>query len=47
MASLPDAELTEYQYLALERDAETKSEFHDGRMYAMAGSSPNPRILRY
>jgi Uma2 family endonuclease len=45
MASLPDAPLTEEQYLRIEREAELKSEFHDGRMYAMAGSSPNHSLL--
>src|ERR1035437_495908 len=45
MASLPDAPLTEEQYLDLERQAETKSEFHDGRMYAMAGGSLNHALL--
>jgi hypothetical protein len=29
--------LTEEQYLEIERLAETKSEFHDGEMLAMAG----------
>jgi Uma2 family endonuclease len=45
MASLPDAALTEEQYLRIEREAEIKSEFHDGRMYAMAGGSPNHALL--
>jgi Uma2 family endonuclease len=45
MASLPDAPLTEEQYLRIEREAECKSEFHDGRMYAMAGASPNHALL--
>jgi Uma2 family endonuclease len=45
MASLPDAPLTEEQYLRIEREADFKSEFHDGRMYAMAGSSPNHSLL--
>lgn len=45
MASLPDAPLTEEQYLDLERQAETKSEFHDGRIYAMAGGSLNHALL--
>jgi Uma2 family endonuclease len=45
MASLPDAPLTEEQYLRIEREAEFKSEFHDGRMYAMAGASPNHALL--
>ena len=45
MASLPDAPLTEEQYLCIEREAECKSEFHDGRMYAMSGGSPNHSVL--
>jgi Uma2 family endonuclease len=45
MASLPDAPMTEDQYLRIEREAEFKSEFHDGRMYAMAGASPNHALL--
>jgi len=45
MASLPAAPLTEEQYLQIERQAETKSEFHDGQMYAMAGASPNHALL--
>jgi len=45
MASLPDAPLTEEQYLRIEREAEFKSEFHDGRMYAMARASPNHALL--
>lgn len=39
MASVPVVRLTEEQYLAIERQAETKSEFHDGQMFAMAGGS--------
>jgi Uma2 family endonuclease len=45
MASLPDAPLTEEQYLEIERLAEFKSEFHDGRMFAMSGGSPNHALL--
>ena len=41
MATLPDSPLTEEQYLQIEREAETKSEFHDGRMFGMSGGSPN------
>jgi Uma2 family endonuclease len=37
--------LTEEQYLHLERDAETKSEFHDGQMFAVAGGSLNHSLL--
>ena len=35
----PTAPLTFEQYLAAERVAETKSEFHDGRVFAMAGGT--------
>jgi Uma2 family endonuclease len=45
MASLPDSPLTEEQYLQIEREAEFKSEFHDGRMFAMPGGSPNHALL--
>jgi Uma2 family endonuclease len=41
MATSPAGSLTEEQYLQIEREAEYKSEFHDGQMFAMAGSSPN------
>lgn len=41
MATLPTTRLTEEQYLAIERAAEFKSEFHDGQMFAMAGGSLN------
>lgn len=45
MASLPSTSLTEQQYIEIERLAETKSEFHDGQMFAMAGGSPNHALL--
>jgi Uma2 family endonuclease len=45
MATLPDAPLTEEQYLEIERLAEVKSEFHDGRMFAMSGGSLNHVLL--
>jgi Uma2 family endonuclease len=45
MASLHATPLTEEQYLQIERMAETKSEFHDGQMFAMAGGSPNHSLL--
>ncbi|MHB2015926.1 MAG: Uma2 family endonuclease [Candidatus Xenobia bacterium] len=35
--SLAEQRLTEEEYLAIERQAETKSEFFNGRMYAMSG----------
>jgi Uma2 family endonuclease len=45
MATLPDAPLTEEQYLQIEREALDKSEFRDGRMFAMAGCSVNHALL--
>ncbi len=39
MASSPVTKLTEEQYLALERAAETRSEFVDGEMFAMSGGT--------
>ena len=39
MASNPLSKLSEEQYLAIERAAEFKSEFVDGEMFAMAGTS--------
>ena len=36
----PKTLLTPDEYLALERQAETKSEYLDGEMFAMAGASP-------
>ena len=37
--------LTEAEYLALERAAESKSEFFDGEMFAMAGGSPMHALI--
>lgn len=45
MATLPTQTLTEDEYLAIERLAETKSEFHNGQMFAMAGGSFNHSLL--
>jgi Uma2 family endonuclease len=39
VASNPVSKLTEEQYLAIERAAEFRSEFLDGEMFAMAGTS--------
>jgi Uma2 family endonuclease len=46
-ASGEDASLsvTEDEYIALERAAETKSEFFDGVMYAMSGGSPRHNLV--
>jgi len=39
MSSVPQPRLSAEEYLALERKAETKNEFFDGRIYAMTGAS--------
>ena len=44
MSALPKTILTAAEYLAIERAAETKSEFFDGEMFAMAGTTKNLRI---
>lgn len=38
MSTLPKSHLTPEEYLAIERAAETKSEYFDGRMFAMSGA---------
>ena len=45
MASLPRPFLSQEQYLAIERAAETKSEYYNGEMFATAGgTSPHSRL---
>lgn len=39
MASEPNRRLTIPDYLALEREAETRSDYLDGEMFAMTGAS--------
>jgi Uma2 family endonuclease len=39
MSAQPHPRLTEEEYLKIERAAEFKSEYYDGRMYAMSGGS--------
>src|SRR5665213_420136 len=41
MSAQPQARLTPEQYLEIERASETRSEFFNGRMYAMSGGSYN------
>lgn len=41
MSALPKHVLTSTGYLAIERAAETRSEFFDGEMFAMAGTTKN------
>lgn len=40
MLPQPEHRLTEEEYLQLDRAAETKSEFYDGEIFAMAGGTP-------
>lgn len=47
MASLPKHHLTFEEYLAIERNAEEKSEYFNGEMFLMSGASTNHnRIVR-
>ena len=45
MSSDPRTLLTEEEYLALERRAEFRSEFHRGEMFAMAGASRRHNMI--
>jgi Uma2 family endonuclease len=45
MDTLMKPPLTEDEYLRLDREAATKSEYHDGQMFAMAGGSLNHSLL--
>jgi Uma2 family endonuclease len=45
MSTAPKRRLTEAEYLAIERQAETKSEFYDGEMFAMAGAKRNHNLI--
>lgn len=45
MSTAPQRRLTEAEYLAIEREAETKSEFYDGEMFAMAGARRNHNLI--
>jgi Uma2 family endonuclease len=46
MTAVPKKKLTEAEYLAIERDAEFKSEFYNGEMFAMAGASRQHNELK-
>ena len=45
MPTQPIADLTAEQYLAIERDAEFKSEFYGGEMFAMVGAREAHNLL--
>jgi Uma2 family endonuclease len=46
MTSGLKTKLTASEYLAIERQAEFKSEFYNGEMFAMAGASPRHNFIR-
>ena len=45
MTARPDVHLTPEEYLRIERDAEWKSEYIDGEMFAMSGASPRHVLI--
>src|SRR5215208_1224850 len=45
MASDPRQRLTLQEYLTLERQAETRSEYLDGEMFAMSGASHSHNVI--
>lgn len=45
MAANPNFNITPEEYLQIEREAEFKSEYVDGTMYAMAGGSPPHSLI--
>src|SRR5947209_18880264 len=46
MSAVPKTTLTPAEYLAIERKAETKSEFYCGEMFAMAGASEEHCLIK-
>lgn len=46
MTAALKTKLTASEYLAIERQAEFKSEFYNGEMFAMAGASPRHNFIR-
>ncbi len=46
MTAALKTKLTASEYLTLERQAEFKSEFFNGEMFAMAGASPRHNFIR-
>ena len=45
MSTAPARQFTSAEYLAFERDAETKHEFFAGEIFAMAGASPMHNLI--
>ena len=47
MSTNPAARLTPQEYLRIEREAEWKSEYVDGEMFAMGGASPRHALIAF
>lgn len=45
MTALPHKRYTPEEYLALERESDTKHEYLDGQIYDMAGAKPNHNLI--
>jgi Uma2 family endonuclease len=45
MSTKPRTLITPQEYLALEREAETKSEYYAGEVFALAGASPRHNLI--
>jgi Uma2 family endonuclease len=45
MASVPNYQISPNEYLTLERKAESKSEYIDGKVYALAGASRRHNLI--
>jgi Uma2 family endonuclease len=46
MSAIPKRRFTEAEYLAIERTAEFKSEYYNGQLFAMAGTSPQHNRIK-
>ena len=46
MSTAPQTKLTPAEYLAIERQAEFKSEYYRGEMFAMAGASEGHCLVK-
>ena len=45
MSAVPETRLTPKEYLAIEREADTKSEYYAGEVFAMAGASREHNLI--
>ena len=46
MSTAPIRRLSEAEYLAIERQAPTRSDFYDGEMFAMAGTTYEHTVIK-